>query len=89
MTIVSEQLADGKKRCDEQWEKLNNFMAIYPDLFNPQRVNKDIFIWATSFLNSRAFGWGLPTTMMVPLADCLNHSTDANLSCDFFEKNLH
>ena len=25
---------------------------------------------------TRCFGWGLPETMIVPFADCMNHSSD-------------
>jgi len=60
ITIMKDSLAAGKIAADEQWEKLNNFMAIYPDFFEPRRLNKDLFIWALGFVNSRTFGWGLP-----------------------------
>ena len=89
ITIMKDSLAAGKIAADEQWEKLNNFMAIYPDFFEPRRLNKDLFIWALGFVNSRTFGWGLPATMLVPLADCLNHNTTSNINFDIFEKNLH
>ena len=88
-SIMIDQFKDNKKLADEQWEKLNNFMAIYPDSFTPNRIDKDLFLWAMGFLNTRTFGWGLPTTMMVPLADCLNHSVDSEVIGDLFEKNLH
>lgn len=64
-------------------------MAIYPDLFDPARATKELFLWASGFANSRCFGWGLPDTMLVPLADCFNHSIDTKVYCDIFEKNLH
>ena len=64
-------------------------MAIYPDFFDPSRVDKDLFMWAYAFLYTRVFGWGLPSTMAVPLADCLNHSPQSMVSLDIFEKNLH
>ena len=46
-------------------------------------------MWALSFVQSRAFGWGLPCTMLVPLADCLNHNNDTFISPDLLEPNLH
>jgi len=46
-------------------------------------------MWAMGFLNSRAFGWGLPATMLVPLADCLNHSYESTVTCEMLEHNLH
>ena len=82
-------LKDAKERSDDDWEKLKNFFEIYPDSFDPERVNKDLYLWALSFINSRCFGWELPSTMLVPFADNLNHKSGASLSHDIFEKNLH
>ena len=46
-------------------------------------------MWALSFVQSRAFGWGLPCTMLVPLADCLNHNNDTYIAPDLLEPALH
>ena len=46
-------------------------------------------MWALSFVQSRAFGWGLPCTMLVPFGDCLNHSNDTFIGPDLVEPNLH
>ena len=80
---------DSKARYEEDWEKTNNFFSIYPDFFNPESCNKELFLWAMSLLHSRCFGWGLPSSMLVPLADCLNHANRAPLSINLLEKNLH
>ena len=82
-------IKDSKEKCDAQWEKLQNFFSIYPDYFDPERVNKDIYLWALGFLQTRAFGWGLPSTMLVPLADCLNHDFKSKMSLSLLEKTLH
>ena len=42
-----------------------------------------------SFIFSRCFGGGLPSTMMLPLADCSNHSSTVNITHNLLEKNLH
>lgn len=89
LTFVKDNVRYLKGTTDEQWEKLKNFFEIYPDFFNPERTSKEVFVWATSFINSRCFGWGLPATMLVPMADCLNHSPSASFNCEFLEKNLH
>jgi len=36
-------------------------------------VNKEVFEKMYNFACTRCFGWTLPSTMMVPLADFLNH----------------
>lgn len=46
-------------------------------------------MWALSFVQSRAFGWGLPCTMLVPFGDCLNHSNDTFIGPELVEPNLH
>jgi hypothetical protein len=37
---------------------------------------------------SRCFGWGLPSTSMIPMADNLNH-TDLSISCEILMKSFH
>ena len=78
-----------KEQSEETWEKLQNFFSIYPDYFDPERTDKGMYLWACSFLYTRCFGWGLPSTMVVPLADCLNHSNKSMVSFNLLEKNLH
>ena len=34
---------------------------------------KTIFIKAFVSVVTRCFGWGLPKTMIIPFADCINH----------------
>ena len=82
-------MKDSKDSHEEDWEKTMNFFSIYPDFFDPARTNKDLYLWAMSTLASRCFGWGLPTTMMVPLADCLNHVRASPMGINLVEKNLH
>ena len=82
-------LKEAKERLDSDWEKLNNFFSIYPDYFDPERLNKEIYVWAYSFISSRVFGWGFPATMLVPMGDCLNHMSGSCVTPDLFEKNLH
>ena len=48
-----------------------------------------MYLWALGVLQTRAFGWGLPSTMLVPLADCLNHDFSANMTLSLLEKTLH
>lgn len=87
--FFKDNLKDGKERCEEEWEKLMNFLSIYPDFFDPSKLDKYLYLWALGFVQSRAFGWGLPATMLVPLADCLNHNCTSPVSPDILEKNLH
>ena len=80
---------EARKDCDSEWEKLQSFLAQYPEHFDPTQVTKELYMWALGFVTSRAFGWGLPSTMLVPLADCLNHNNDTYINPDIVEPNLH
>lgn len=33
-----------------------------------------MFYWSNEFVMTRCFGWTLPSTSLVPMADMLNHS---------------
>ena len=87
--FFKDNLKDGKERYEDEWDKLLNFLSIYPDFFDPAKLDKYLYLWALGFVQSRAFGWGLPATMLVPLADCLNHNCTSPVSPDILEKNLH
>lgn len=87
--IFKLNLKDSKDKYEADWEKMMNFFSIYPDFFDPERTNKDLFLWALSLLHSRQFGWGLPSSMLVPLADCLNHAQRSPMGINLIEKNLH
>ena len=39
-------------------------------------MTKEDFIWCHETVMTRCFGWSLPATMLVPMADFLNHSPD-------------
>lgn len=52
-------------------------MNKYPQIFgNITEKEKDLFYWSNEFVMTRCFGWTLPSTSLVPLADMLNHSNE-------------
>jgi len=54
-----------------EWEQMEKVLAKYPHLFT--EISRDRFLKMYNFACTRCFGWTLPSTMMVPLADFLNH----------------
>ena len=82
-------MTEAQNKCNEEWEKIERHMAQFPELFPQEKVSKDLYLWALGFVQSRAFGWGLPCAMLVPLADCLNHSNSTYIGPDLLEPNLH
>lgn len=51
-------------------------------------MRKDDFIWACQFVVSRCFSWYLPTTMLIPLVDMINHRQIDQCSTDILHKKL-
>jgi hypothetical protein len=49
----------------------------------------DLYKRCSSFIATRCFGWGLPTTIVVPIADSFNHSAKTNNILDLVNKRLH
>lgn len=47
-----------------------------PYFNNITELHKDLYYWSFEFVMTRCFGWSMPTTSLVPLADMLNHSYD-------------
>ena len=82
-------LRDAKANCEEEWLKIESFLAANPEHFDPDKATKELYLWALGFVQSRAFGWGLPCTMLAPMADCLNHNNATYINPDLLEPNLH
>jgi hypothetical protein len=60
-----------RDEVEYEWEILSKILPLYPSLFpSPSR---SLFLRMYNFACTRCFGWTLPSTMMVPLADFLNH----------------
>ena len=54
-----------------EWDEMSRVLPLYPELFGI--TDKAAFLRMYNFACTRCFGWTLPSTMMVPLADFLNH----------------
>jgi hypothetical protein len=48
---------------------------LFPGITNPDKKEeiKKIYLKAFVSIVTRCFGWGLPKTMCIPFADCINH----------------
>jgi hypothetical protein len=65
---------DAKTYCEEthiEWEQVNKVLAKYPEDFSG--YTKELFFQMYNYSCTRCFGWSMPDTMMVPLADFMNH----------------
>ena len=72
----------------EQWEAVRGVIRLYPKEFPPEKCTKQLFERCYKLVVSRCFGWQLPGTMLVPLADCLNHF-NSDTQYEMFSSRLH
>jgi len=63
-----------KKELFEEWTEMARCMAKYPDIFNHESLKPEVFYKFYAQVCTRCFGWGLPSTAMIPMADNHNHS---------------
>jgi hypothetical protein len=77
-----------KEELEATWKKVSKIMKIYPEIFNEESCDKKKFLSMYAQVCTRCFGWGLPSTSMIPMADTLNHS-DANITNELINKRKH
>ena len=75
-----------KSEIEAEWLEIKPILEANQELF--PGVTKDLFVRMYNYACTRCFGWTLPSTMMVPLADFMNHlPIDTNY--DVYSKNSH
>lgn len=74
---IKEQVNEFQKDMEENWVQIREIINKNPNLFETELdLDKDIkklYIWAYEFVMTRCYGWSLPSTILIPLADFLNH----------------
>lgn len=85
--LVSETI-ENREELRSEWIELLEALSKFPDVFKPESLQKSVFLKFYSQVCTRCFGWGIPFTSMVPMADNLNHS-DVNVICETINKRLH
>ena len=80
-----------KEKLGTEWETVKAIIQVNTPKHFPEGVADDIklFEWASNFVNTRAFGWGVPHLTLVPLVDMVNHTDLSKLSLDLFHSKLH
>ena len=67
-----------KKRhqvIQNRWIQFKEILMKYPDIFPQKLIDEGLFLNLYSQVCTRCFGYGLPTTSMIPMADNLNHNS--------------
>jgi len=63
-------------------------MSKYPDVFPHSLLEPELFYKFYAQVCTRCFGWGLPSTAMIPMADNCNHS-DVTVVQEIVHKGMH
>ena len=83
-------IKSNRDEFDSDWILVRRLISIYsPELFNMDFCSYDIYKRCATIIQTRCFGWGLPTTVIAPIADSFNHSPTCPNELDIINKRLH
>ena len=74
------------EEVESEWENIQKVFKVHPELFPV--IDRDIFMKMYNYACTRCFGWTLPSTMMVPMADFLNHHP-VDTQYEIYQKEKH
>jgi len=60
-----------RSEIETEWSQIEKVMQRHAEMFNG--YTRELFEKFYNYACTRCFGWTLPSTMMVPLADFMNH----------------
>lgn len=75
-----------KELIDKEVLEVQDVLKKYPELFNNESIKEFRAVYAQVW--TRCFGYNLPSTGMVPMADNFNHS-DIRAGYEIIAKSLH
>ena len=70
------------------WSDMSLIFRQHPDIFAPEFVTEELFRFVEISVGTRVFGYSIPCTAIIPMADMLNHS-DLDVQYEVFNKQLH
>jgi hypothetical protein len=59
---------------ERSWHEVSIALKQHPDVFKPGFLTEDLFYHVETSVGTRVFGYSIPCTAMIPMADMLNHS---------------
>lgn len=81
--MLKKDVQEYRREFEEEWKliytTLKNNAEEYEKYFqgisdeSKEAELKEVFTKAFISIVTRCFGWGLPKTMVIPFADCINH----------------
>ena len=75
-----------KTEIETEWTQIEPVLEQHRDLF--PGYSRELFLRFYNYACTRCFGWTLPSTMMVPFADFMNH-TPIDTTYDVYSKQEH
>ena len=85
---LKQHSANYKEELDEEWTGLKEVLLKYPDIFPESCIRPELFQKFYAQVCTRCFGWGLPSTSMIPMGDNINHS-DVTVVQELFNSEMH
>ena len=77
-----------RDELSEEWETIKPVLQKHVNLFGEELIERRQFLSFYAQVCTRCFGYGLPFTAMIPMADTLNHS-DVNTTNEVVSRSLH
>jgi len=71
--LLKVEIVDYQEEYEAEYEALKEVASLYPDIIKFDKFTEKNFKLAFTITVTRCFGWSLPSTMVVPFADCANH----------------
>lgn len=71
--LLKREILEYKEEYDSEYEALYEVAKLYPDLIDISKFTPERFKLAYTTVVTRCFGWSLPSTSVIPFADCANH----------------
>eukprot|EP00347_Sterkiella_histriomuscorum_P009137 403342378 len=87
---LKDQIRQERDNYEEDWDMLFKILRLYaPEHFNLRLCNQKLYQRCVTFVSTRCFGWGLPTTFIAPIADSFNHSALSSNRIDIVNRKFH
>jgi len=82
------EIKEYRKDYESEFEMMSKIVAENAEVIRAENWNEEIFKKAFTCVVTRCFGWSMPSTMVVPVADNLNHFI-LDSSYELFHAKLH
>jgi len=86
--LIFHGLREYTKNLLRDWRDFKAVLEKYPNTFPERFIDQGLFLNTYAQTCTRCFGYGLPSTCMVPMADNLNH-THEQISHEIMNVPLH